>query len=148
MTTFTLDFSHTPSIHPSVHPSVHPSTEPWHSSSLSVECLLHLPAQPCLVWGDLRGEIANPNFEHESASRGEGLLDSQPLSYDNGSNQYGRNDENASRLISVGQLGGWGGRPVRKTTRTCFEIRRVQRLLFLAISVCVCAHMYVHVHIL
>lgn len=105
-------------------PSVRPSTEPWESSSLSVECLLHLPARPCLVWGDLRGEIANPNFEHESASRGKApwilslflMIMVQSVWPEWWKCQPAYLSGTAWRC---------GGRHVRKTTRTCFEIRRV-----------------------
>lgn len=152
MTSFTRAFSevlslwiHSHSIHPSIH---HPSPEPWESSSLSVECLLHLPAQACLVWGDLRGEIANPNFEHESASRGKASWILSLFLMIMVQSVWPKWWKCQPAYLS-GTAWWWEGRPVRKTTRTCFEIRRVQ-LLFLLTSYsgicalfCMCVHVYV-----
>lgn len=108
--------------------AIHPINEPWESSSLSVECLLHLPAQPCLVWGDLRGEIVNPNFEHESASRGKAswilrlflmiMVQSVWLEW-----------WKCQPAYLSGTAWWWYGKPVRKT-RTYFETRRMQLFFF------------------
>ena len=116
---------HTPSIHPCVHAVSH------ESSSLSVECLLHLPAQPGLVWGDLRGEMANPNFEHESASRGKASWILSLFLMIMVQSVWPEWWKCQPAYLS-GTAWRWGGRPVRKTTRTHFEIRRVQLSFLLA----------------
>lgn len=126
-----------------LHPSIHPSTESWESSSLSVECLLHLPAQPCLVWGDLRGKIANPNFEHESASRGKAswiLSLFLMIMVQSVRPEWWK----CQPAYLSGTAWQWGGWPVRKTTRTCCEIRRVKLLFLLASYTGVYVHVCVH----
>lgn len=123
----------------SIRPSVRPSTEPWESSSLSVECLLHLPARPCLVWGDLRGEIANPNFEHESASRGKASWILSLFLMIMVQSVWPEWWKCQPAYLS-GTAWRWGGRHVRKTTRTCFEMRRVLLASSSGYCACVCAH--------
>lgn len=121
-------------IHPSIRLSVHTSMHPLShrdSSSLSVECLLHLPTQPRLVWGDLRGEIANPNFEHESASRGKASWIPSLFLMIIVQSVWPQWWKCQPAYLS-GTAWRWGGKPVTKTTRTCFEIRRMQLLCVLA----------------
>lgn len=125
-----LQVCHQHVIHPSTYSSFNHPPVRWAMRAflLSVECLLHLPAQPCLVWGDLRGEIVNPNFEHESASRGKAswiLSLFLMIMFESVWPEWWK----CQPAYLSGTACRWYGRPVRKT-RTSFWNREDTALVF------------------
>lgn len=120
--------------HPPIRPLSHTSLLRYLLKSCFI-CLL------CLVWGDLRGKIANPNFEHELATRGKAswiLSLFLMIMVQSVRPEWWK----CQPAYLSGTAWRWGVWPVRKT-RTCFEKTRA-KLLFLLASYtgawCLCLH--------